>query len=85
MELLRSADRDETVSWRAASVIMGLISLYSVSLRLFNYLESKPDLFVWEFEALILYLPTVLLLGVGAYNRRRSSVTAHDNAGGGGA
>ncbi len=85
MALLGSADRDETVSWRAASAIMGLISLYSISLRVINFLQAKPDLFAWEFEALILYLPTVLLLGVGVYIRRRSSVAAHNNAGGGGA
>ena len=74
--MLSSADRDETVSWRAASVIMGLISLYSVSLRVANFFGGRPDLFAWEFEVLILYLPTVVLLGVILYGRTRRSVAA---------
>ncbi len=83
--MLSSAERDETVSWRAASVIMGLISLYSVSLRVVNFFDGQPDLFAWEFEALILYLPTVVLLGVILYGRMKRSVAVQENAGGGGA
>lgn len=55
-------------------MIMGLISLYSVSLRAVNFFEGRPDVFAWEFEALILYLPTVVLLGVILYGRVKRSV-----------
>ena len=71
MELPSPDERDETASMRAASLIMGLISLYSLILRLVNLLQGTPDLFAWEFEALVLYLPTALLLGVILYERRR--------------
>ncbi len=71
MALLSPAERDEAVSLRAASVIMGIIALYSLSLRLVNFLQGTPDLFAWEFEGVILYLPTALLLGVILYERRR--------------
>ena len=83
--MLSSAERDETVSWGAASVIMGLISLYSVSLRVSNFFDGRPDLFAWEFEALILYLPTVALFAVVLYGRTRRSVAVQEKAGGGGA
>ena len=83
--MLSSTERDETVSWRAASLIMGLVSLYAVSLRAFNFFEDKPDLFAWEFEALILYLPTIVLLGVILYGRVKRTVAVQENAGGGGA
>ena len=56
---------------RAALVIMGIFSLYSLGLRLINFLQGTRDLFAWEFEGLILYLPTALLLGVILYERRR--------------
>ena len=83
--MLGSAERDETVSWRAASVIMGLITLYSLGLRVVNFFGGKPDLFAWEFEALILYLPTAILLGVLLYGRMKRSVAVQENVGGGGA
>ncbi len=50
-------DHDETFSWRAAFVIMGLVSLLAVIMRLLG-----KDLFTLEFESSILFLPTVLLL-----------------------
>lgn len=71
MERQIPPDPDEKLSLRAASVIMGLFSLYSLIVRLANFLQGTPDLFVWEFEGLILYLPTALLLGVMLYERRR--------------
>ncbi len=65
-------DHDETFSWRAAFVIMGLVSLLAVIMRFLG-----KDLFTLEFEGSILFLPTVLLLVAILYEwlSMRSSAT----------
>ena len=51
-------EKDEVLSWRAATAIMILVSLVTLATSLLGL-----DPFSWVFDALIVYVPTLVLFG----------------------
>ena len=56
---MESWDRDERLAWIAATVIMVVATSATASSRLLG-----TDPFTWIFDALIVYVPTAVLVGV---------------------
>ena len=65
---LEPVDRDETFSWRAATVIMLLFSLFALTMTV---LGMNP--FTLLFNVALVYLPTVILLGSTLFKRTKQS------------
>jgi len=63
---LEPVDRDETFSWKAATVIMLLFSLFALTMTL---LGMNP--FTLLFNVALVYLPTVILLGSTLFGRTK--------------
>ena len=57
--MMESGDRDEVLSWRASTVIMAFAASATVASRLLGI-----DPFTWIFDLLIVYVPTLVLIGV---------------------
>ena len=55
---MEPVDKDETFSWKAATVIMLLFSLFALTMTL---LGMNP--FTLLFNVALVYLPTAILLG----------------------
>ncbi|HZY95261.1 MAG TPA: hypothetical protein VFE98_10485 [Candidatus Bathyarchaeia archaeon] len=62
---------DEAFSWTTAFVIMILFSILGVVTRILGV-----DPFTLEFEASILYLPTIVLVLIATMTRQRGRVTS---------
>ncbi len=62
---------DETLSWATALVIMILFSILGLVIRVLGL-----DPFTLEFEASILYLPTVVILAVATVTRQRARASS---------
>lgn len=56
---MEPGDRDEAVSWRASTVIMVVAASATLASRLLG-----TDPFTWIFDVLIVYVPTLVLVGV---------------------
>jgi len=65
---LEPVDRDETFSWKAATVIMLLFSLFALTMTV---LGMNP--FTLLFNVALVYLPTVILLGSTLFERTNRS------------
>ncbi len=65
---MEPVDKDETFSWKAATVIMLLFSLFALTMTL---LGMNP--FTLLFNAALVYLPTVILLGSILFARTKRS------------
>ena len=65
---MEPVDKDETFSWKAATVIMLLFSLFAVTMTL---LGMNP--FTLLFNVALVYLPTVILLGSILFARTKRS------------
>jgi len=65
---LEPVDKDETFSWKAATIIMLLFSLFALTMTL---LGMNP--FTLLFNAALVYLPTVILLGSILFARTKRS------------
>ncbi len=63
---MEPVDRDETFSWKAATVIMLLFSLFALTMTL---LGMNP--FTLLFNVALVYLPTVILLGSTLFGRTK--------------
>jgi hypothetical protein len=63
---LESVDKDEAFSWRAATVIMLLFSLFALTM---SVLGMNP--FTLLFNVALVYLPTVILLGSAVVGRTK--------------
>jgi len=63
---LEPVDKDEKISWNAATVIMLLFSLFAVTMTL---LAINP--FTLLFNVALVYLPTVILLGSAIIERNK--------------
>jgi hypothetical protein len=63
---LEPVDKDDAFSWKAATVIMLLFSLLALTTTLFG---MNP--FSLLFNAALVYLPTVILLGSTLFDRSR--------------
>lgn len=63
---LDPVDNDEGFSWNAATVIMVLFSLFALTMTL---LAMNP--FTLLFNAALVYLPTVILIGSAIFGRTR--------------
>jgi hypothetical protein len=63
---LEPVDKDETFSWKAATVIMLLFSLFALTMTL---LGMNP--FTLLFNVALVYLPTVILLGSTSFGRTK--------------
>jgi hypothetical protein len=63
---LEPADKDEAFSWRAATIIMLLFSLFALTMTV---LGRNP--FSLLFNAAIVYLPAVILLGSTVFERTK--------------
>jgi hypothetical protein len=63
---LEPVDKDESFSWKAATVIMLLSSLFAFSTTI---LGMNP--FSLLFNVAIVYLPSVILLGSAVFERAR--------------
>jgi len=61
---LEPVDTDETFSWKAATVIMLLFSLFALTMSL---LAMNP--FTLLFNVALVYFPTVILLGSAIFER----------------
>jgi len=59
IETTDAGDRDEILSWRAATIIMLLATAVTLTSRLLGI-----DPFTWIFDLLIVYIPTIVLVGV---------------------
>jgi TRAP-type C4-dicarboxylate transport system permease small subunit len=57
--MMEVEDRDEVLSWRASTVIMVLAASATLASRLLG-----TDPFTWIFDVLIVYIPTIVLVGV---------------------
>ena len=64
---LQPADRDENLSWLAATVIMVVATVVAITSRLLSI-----DPFTEVFDLFIVYLPTAVLVGGVLYGRFRS-------------
>jgi hypothetical protein len=67
---LQSAERDEALAWRAASVIMVLVTVVTFALWILGF---GP--FTDIFDGFIVYLPTAILVGALIFERLRGSST----------
>jgi len=65
---LEPVDKDETFSWKAATIIMLLFSLFALTMTL---LGMNP--FTLLFNVALVYLPTVILLGSILFGRTKRS------------
>ncbi len=65
---MEPVDKDETLSWKAATVIMLLFSLFALTMTL---LGMNP--FTLLFNVALVYLPTVILLGSILFGRTKRS------------
>jgi len=65
---LEPVDKDETFSWKAATIIMLLFSLFALTMTL---LGMNP--FTLLFNVALVYLPTVILLGSILFARTKRS------------
>jgi len=65
---LEPIDREETFSWKAATVIMLLLSLFALTMTL---LGMNP--FTLLFNVALVYLPTVILVGSTLFKRTKQS------------
>ena len=65
---MEPVDRDETFSWKAATVIMLLFSLFALTMTV---LGMNP--FTLLFNVALVYLPTVILLGSTLFERTNRS------------
>jgi len=65
---LEPVDKDEAFSWKAATVIMLLFSLFALTMMV---LGMNP--FTLLFNATLVYLPTVILLGSSLFARNKRS------------
>ncbi|HEX9196273.1 MAG TPA: hypothetical protein VF906_00625 [Candidatus Bathyarchaeia archaeon] len=63
---MEDVDRDETLSWRAATVVMAFATLFTVATRLLSM-----DPFTIVFDIFIVYIPTNVLVGSQILLRRR--------------
>lgn len=68
---METGERDENISWRAAAVIMGLATIFTLSTRLLGI-----DPFTLVFDLFIIYLPTSILLGAIVFRRLREPRTS---------
>jgi hypothetical protein len=65
---LQPVDKDETFSWKAATIIMLLFSLFALTMTL---LGMNP--FTLLFNVALVYFPTVILLGTAVFKRTEQS------------
>jgi len=65
---LQPVDKEETFSWKAATVIMLLVSLFALTMTL---LGMNP--FTLLFNIALVYLPAVILLGSALFERTKRS------------
>jgi len=65
---LEPVDKDETFSWKAATIIMLLFSLFALTMTL---LGMNP--FTLLFNVALVYLPTVILLSSILFGRTKRS------------
>ncbi len=65
---MEPVDKDETFSWKAATIIMLLFSLFALTMTL---LGMNP--FTLLFNVALVYLPTVILLGSILFGRTKRS------------
>lgn len=56
---MEADDRDEVLSWRASTAIMVIAAGVTLASRLLGV-----DPFTWIFDLLIVYIPTIVLVGV---------------------
>ena len=56
---MEAGERDEVLSWRAATIIMVLAATVTLTSRILG-----TDPFTWIFDLLIVYTPTIVLVGV---------------------
>jgi hypothetical protein len=63
---LESVNNDEAFSWKVATVIMLLFSLFALTMTLFG---MNP--FTLLFNVALVYLPTVILLGSALFGRTK--------------
>jgi hypothetical protein len=66
---LEPGDKDEALSWRAATAIMMLASLGTLATS-----DLGLDPFSWVFDALIVYVPALVLLGALIVNRTKYGI-----------
>ena len=65
---MQPVDKEETFSWKAATVIMLLVSLFALTMTL---LGMNP--FTLLFNIALVYLPAVILLGSALFERTKRS------------
>ena len=65
---MEPVDKDETFSWKAATIIMLLFSLFALTMTL---LGMNP--FTLLFNVALVYLPTVILLSSILFGRTKRS------------
>ena len=65
---MEPVDKDETFSWKAATIIMLFFSLFALTMTL---LGMNP--FTLLFNVALVYLPTVILLGSILFARTKRS------------
>jgi len=65
---LEHVDKDEACTWKAVTVIMLLVSLFALTMMV---LGMNP--FTLLFNATLVYLPTVILLGSSLFARNKRS------------
>ncbi len=71
---MEPVNRDETLSWRAATVIMTFATLFTVTTRLLDV-----DPFTIVFDIFIVYIPTTVLFGSLLFLRLRPPVSTEDS------
>ena len=68
---MQPLESDEAFSWKAATTIMVLVAILTVTLSI---LGLNP--FTLIFDGLIVYLPTAILVGVLLFGIRRKPASA---------
>jgi hypothetical protein len=63
---LQAPERDEILSWRAAATIMVIATILTVTTRLLGL-----DPFTDVFDIFIVYLPTLILVGIMGFEKLR--------------
>jgi hypothetical protein len=65
---LEPVDKDEAFSWKAATTIMLVFSLFALTMTI---LGMNP--FTLLFNLALVYLPTIILLGTAVFKRTEQS------------
>lgn len=65
---MESADKDETFSWKVATIIMALFSLLALT---GTFLGINP--FSLLFNVALVYLPAIILLGSALFGRTKKA------------